>query len=517
MIYYLLIFSLFLTSCSKPVSSNTLRIAFNANPTTLNPREASDFTSSSLICLLFEGLTRCKEGSQVQLGLAQKVDISPDGKIYTFHLRKSFWSDGYPVTAYDFESSWKSALNPQKPSICAYLLYPIKNAEDYVKRRCPLEEVGIRALNAQTLQVTLEENTPYFLELTAFPLYLPTPSHQNHFSLENIIGNGPFQIEEMTLNHSIVLKKNKHFWDAHSIRLQSIHIHIISDEMTALQLFENQELDIVGSSLSPISVESLQNIEQSHPPLFTPMLASTFCTFNTESIPFSNLSIRKAFQKALDEKSLSLAITQMGPLPAHSLLPPAFFNSIEPSEKQESHRQEAKELFSQGLSELNLSIDDLEPITLYYKANSIDKKIAQMLQQEWKECLGIEIQIKQFDSKSLLQHLHQKNYKIALASWIAQFNDPINILERFKDKTNPKNYPNWEDLSYAATLNMAAKTVDAPTRDSLLKKARNILEENVPLFSIYHWQSPLLIHPRVKNLNTNATGALLIEYCYIED
>jgi oligopeptide transport system substrate-binding protein len=427
------------------------------------------------------------------------------------------------VTAKDFETSWKAALNPQKPSLCAYLFYPIKNAEDYVKRRCSLEDVGIRALNAQTLQVVLEENTPYFLALTAFPLYLPVPSHHAPpplSSSQKLVNNGPFHIEEVKLGDSISLKKNKTFWNAERIRIDSIHISIVSDEMTALQLFENKELDILGGALSPISIESLQHLKQSEGLLFAPMLASTFCTFNTELLPFSNFSIRKAFALAIDWESLSKAIHQMGPLPAENLLSPAFFNETNTPLKKEkpklSNKERAKELFSQGLKELNISMSELEPITLYYKSNSIDKKLAQMLQKEW-ECLGISIAIEQYEPKALLQKLHQKNYQLSLGSWIAQFHDPISILERFKDKTNPKNYPNWENRAYVESLNMAAKTIDPSSRNEWLKKAEKILENDVPLIPLYHWQAPILTQPRVKSLSTNATGAILVEYCDLDD
>lgn len=516
MIRFLLLLILLLTGCHKTPRHppNTLRISFAGDPATTDPKRSGDFVSSTLICLLYEGLTRCKSGSEVELALAEKVEISADGKTYLFTLRKSFWSDGRPVTAYDFEKSWKTILEPNFPSLCAYLLYPIKNAEAYAKGNCQSSQVGVHAINTYTLEVELEHPTPYFLSLTAFPLYLPTPSHITDDAAQggNPVCNGPFLLENMTPGSEIILKKNETFWASRQISLERIHISIVANEMTALQLFEKGELDLVGGPLTPIAMEP--NLRKDFPLRLLPMSASTFCTLNTETYPFSNKALRKAFTLAAQNHPDIIGEIEMaGQIPANGLLPPSLSlqnpNAASPEEK-------AEEFLQKALEELHITAKDLEELTLYYKTNPIEKRIALTLQKIWSETLGITIKIEQADPKSLIQRLYAKNYQLSLASWIAQFHDPINILERFKDKTHPKNYPGWENINYRNMLDQASSACCQAERFPFLLRAEQILKEETLLIPLYHWSYPLLMHPRIQGLETTSSGGILLEKCSVK-
>lgn len=476
--FYLL---LFLASCqmAPKIPPNTLRISFMQDPATIDPRKSCDYTSSSLICLLFEGLTRCTSGSDVELAIAEKVTISEDQKTYTFSLRKTFWSDGHPLSAHDFEKSWKDILTPGFPAPCAYLLYPIKNAESYAKGLCT--EVGIHALDDHTLRVELEQPTPYFLSLTAFPLLLPVPAHNNKLILpweKTIVCNGPFIIEKMDPGSQLILKKNTSFWNLPKIHLDTIHISIVSDELTAIHLFEKGELDLVGGPLTPITMDILPKNLPFH---LIPMAASTFCSLNTKKL---SLPIRKALSAIQNHPKLVKEIEMMGQIPARHILPPSL-----------------RESFSDNVKETRAPIK-LDPIelTLYYKGHPLEKKIAQTLQKIWEETLGIHIQIEQVESKSLINKLHTKNYQLCLAYWIAQFHDPINILERFKEETGAKNYPGWSSDEYKEYL-----------AQNDLEKGEYLLEEQTVMIPLYHWNSPLLINPRVQGLSSTSTGGLLLE------
>ena len=494
----ILLFLLFLSSCQyqPSIPPNTLRICFSQNPTTLDPRKCSDFISSTLISLLYEGLTRCEGGSEITWGVAESVTISSDGTTYLFSLKEAYWSDGHLVSAQDFEKSWKQILTPHFPSPCAYLLYPIKNGERYAKGLCSIDEVGVHAINDHTLEVVLEKKTPYFLSLTAFPLYLPTPSHT-----EELVYNGPFTLEKMTLGREILLSKNPLFWNAPHISLSSIHATIVTSEMTALQLFEKGEVDIAGSPLASISIDSLPSLKKQFPFHFLPMAASTFCTMNTQTFPFSNRLLRKAFSLAIQNHPMLVEeILLTGQIPAESALPPILssrsFTSYQP--------KEAQTYFIQALEELQISSHDLETLTLYYRGHPTEKKIAQTLQKIWKETLGVQIQLEQLDPKCLLPKIYAKNYQMALSSWIAQFLDPVNLLERFRDCDCQKNYPGWSSDLYKEALD--------EDRFALLEE---ILNEEAPLIPLYHWNSPMLIHPRVQGLKTTSVGGILFENCSI--
>ena len=235
MIRAILIFLLLFGSCTKsiqPPNPDRLRISFALYPPSIDPRFSSDFTSSTLICLVFEGLTQCQAGGNIELALSEKVDISPDQLTYIFHLRPSLWSDGTAVTAYDFEKSWKKILDPSFQSPTAYLFYCIRNARDAYQGKISLDAVGIRCIDEKTLMVVLEHPAPYFLSLTATPAYLPVPpDREEQFEILNgnkpipFVSNGPFTIQQIQPNAQIDLKKNDLHWNkktSNSMRFRSI-------------------------------------------------------------------------------------------------------------------------------------------------------------------------------------------------------------------------------------------------------------------------------------------------------
>ena len=524
--FYISFFLLLIAGCFTPPSksdskASSLRIAFQNHPVTIHPRKSGDFTSASLICLLYEGLTRCGPGEMICPGLAHKIDISSDGTIYTFHLRQSVWTDNTPVTAIDFEKSWKKSIEPSSGCLSTYLFFPIKNVEKYIEGKVVLNEVGIRTIDPYTLQVELEKPTPYFLSLTAFPTYLPTPFHKeeknaywDQIASERIF-NGPFQIDRMVANDEICLSKNETFWNRKDILLSSIQITIVPDETTALQMFEEGELDFIGGPLSPLPPDALQNLENKGRLQLMPMDASTFCTFNTETFPFHNLALRQAFSLAIDREKIIREANKIGQIPALSALPPSFFEGLGSKLPENGLREEitakAKKLFQQALKELGITANDLENLPFYYKQNQDNQRLVQILQKTWKEAFGISLKLEQLDPKNHLEKLHQKHYQIALASWISQFHDPIGILDRFRSKDNPKNFPNWENEQYIQKLQQASLCIDKDQRIKQLQEAESIFMEDVPIAPLYHWKAPYSCSRQLKNIATTSTGGILFE------
>lgn len=492
------LFLLFLASCSSPQKPNHLRISFNTQPTTLDPRKCGDFASSTLVSMIYEGLTRCMPGGAVEPALAEKFEVSDDGKVYLFHLRRAFWSDGKPITAYDFESSWKKNLNP--PSLSAHLFYPIKNGEKCAKGEVPSSELGVWALDERTLRVELEHPTSYFYSLTAFPSYFPVPSHVDN---PEGISSGPFCIEKMVRNSEISLSKNQKFWNRRKVFLDQIHISIIPEETTALQMFERGELDWVGGALSPLPPDALETIQKRHTIHCIPNAGTTFCTFNTQTAPFQNIHLRRAFSLAIDRTEIVEKIVQFGQIPATRILPP----SLAKTHKKLlplTNKEEAQKEFKKAMEELQ----KIDPLTFYFRTGQIDKRLAQTLQKQWEETLGVTIKLVQLDEKSHAQKLQQRDYQIALTSWIAQFDDPISILERFKNRTNLKNYCGWEDPAYALLLEEATQS---PRRIELLETAETLFAEQMPLTPIYHWSSPVLYSPRIQQIGTTPCGGILFD------
>lgn len=496
--------SLLFVSCSKSKStpSSTLKLSFNTWPSTLDPRRCADFVSSTLVCMTYDGLTRCLPGGDVELALAKKIEVSSDLLVYTFHLREAFWSDGQPITAYDFEASWKEILNPPKP--CAFLFYPIKNAEKCAKKEVTIDEVGILALDEKTLRVELENPTPYFKNLTAFPSFLCAPSH----SSGSQVLSGPFLYQRISENHEIVLKKNPFYWNRKNVFLDQVHIAIVPDESTALEMFENGDLDWLGGPLCPLPPDAIDKLKSQL--IFVPNAASTICTFNTQEFPFNNLNLRLAFALSINRDEIVEKVTGAGQVPAKSMLPPAFSKE----EYKLTDLERAKEYFKMGLEELSIQPKQLESLILYYRPTQIEKRLAQTLQRDWFKAFGIQINLVQLDYKSHTHRLQTRSYQLALASWIAQFDDPLSILSRFKDSSHLKNYPGWEDGFYSHLLNLANTS---PNREEVLAQAEKIFEENMPLCPIYHWSSPAICSSKVESIATTPCGGVLFERFKLKD
>lgn len=468
-----------LASCSRNEGPESrLKIAFNMQPTTTDPRLTSDFVSSTLVGMIYEGLTRCLPGNEVELALAERVEISKDLKVYTFHLREAYWTDGKRITAFDFESSWKGLL--QIPSSSSFLFYPIKNAELCVKGEIGSEAVGVLAIDERTLRVELEEPTPYFYSLTAFPSFLPIASHDPG------VWSGPFRVEKMVHNDEIVLKKNEMYWNRENVFLDEVHISIVPDEMTALQMFEQGQLDWVGGSISPLPSDALEKLRDRLQ--FIPCSASTFCTFNVEVCP---VHLRKALSYAIDRKALVEEITQA----ASSVLPPSFTEQV-------------FDLYDPVLAKELLGKGPIPKLTLSFKPSQVERRIAQVLQKQWEKVLGVKVELVQVEFKTLIQKLQTKDYEIALASWIAQFDDPISLLGRFNDRGNLKNYPGWEHEEYTKLLIEAGRSQE---RGELLQRAEAILVEEMPLAPLYHWSSPAVVSPRIETIATSPCGGILFE------
>jgi oligopeptide transport system substrate-binding protein len=514
-----LLFLILLAGCrsqEKP-PSNTLRISFSCYPSTMDPRKSGDFTSSTLICLVFDGLTRCLPDGSPENALAEKIDISKDQLTYTFHLRPSTWSDGHAVTAFDFEQSWKQALDPKLPSVCAYLFYPIKNAEKAVQNLVELDEVGIRAIDDLTLEVTLERPTPYFLSLTSFPSFLPVPQHRvaemdGIISKERTI-NGPYTIKKAVFQSLIILEKNKNYWNADALKIEEIQIHIINSESTAYHMFECGELDWIGGILAPISPDALSAVKDRA--IYTPMSASTFFTFNTVRPPFNNLHLRKAFCMAIDRHEIAREILPQTQIIATRCIPPSLAGGENRDILPSFDPEQAKIHLQLGLQEVGETVESLSPVILHFRSGIVDRNIAQIIQRKWKDILGVDVLLVETDFKTHKEILHARKYEVAIANWVAQYHDPANILERFKTPTNAKNYPAWNHPQYAHLIQQLQQEFEPQKRRPLIEQAEDLLAQELPILPIYHWSSPSLCSQRLQNMQTTPSGGVLFERSYL--
>ncbi len=515
-------------SCQKkvitaPAQTQCIHLNLKNEPATLDPRKGGDVISSHMHFLLFEGLVKLNPDNSITSAQAKTFDISKDGTIYTFVLRDSLWSDGAPVTAFDFEKAWKDILDPSFPSLNAHLLYPIKNAEAAKKGKVPLCEVGVAAKDDKTLVITLEKPTPYFLDLIAFCVFFPV-NRQNderypdwaHHAGEHYVCNGPFILKEWRHNNEIVVEKNPLYWDQTRVIPDLIHFSMIDNEMTTLQMFENGQLDMIGEPLSPLPVDALPTLKKKGRVMRHPVGGTTMITFNVDKAPFNNVKIRKAFAYAIDRESIVKNITQMGETPALNAVPPVLKNNRNHAFFKDADYSQAKALLEEGMKEMGITREAFKDVTYFYSTTELNHKIAQAVQQQWFHALGLRIKIENLDHKVLMDKLIKRNYSFAQSLWLAQYNDQMNILERFKIKANAKNYPNWENEEYIRLLE-ASFYENGLKRFEILEKAEGIFLSEMPICPIYHWEMPYIVQPHLGEVGMTPVGDLVFEKLSIEN
>ncbi len=506
--FFLLI--LLLTGCAAPPAPRPerLNISFHSMPQTADPGKCGDFLSATLICMIFEGLTRSASDGSVDFALAKSVEISEDGLTYLFHLRPSFWSDGTLVTAHDFVKSWKRAIHPD--SLSSYLFYPIKNAEKACKGDCGYDEIGLRALSDNALEVILDQKTDYFLSLTAFPSYLPAPSHAA-IEISNepsaFVSNGPFLLDSINTHSHLLLKKNSLYWNSRAISLDEIQISIISNEATAMRMFSQGELDCLGASISPILPDSIKSLKDKFPLQKFPMGATTFVALKNDHPYLKCRQLRQALALAVNRRELIERITQMEETPAASFIPPSLLSNQIRELYPLFDPIAAREHFALALQELRIAPEEIS-LTLSYSASELNTRLAQALQTHWKEVLGLNIELDAKEAHCFKELLYHREFDLALAFWIAQFLDPINILERLEDPKNWKNYSGWDHAGFREKIRLVRQGNE---RMRQIEDAEEILASEMPLIPLYHWSNLVLCNPRVQNLQVNPNGAILFE------
>lgn len=497
----------------KKQAPHVFRMNISREPATLDPRRGSELIGSAMHYILFEGLMRLNCDGSVHPAQAKSVEISDDRKTYTFYLRDTFWSDGSPVTAQDFELSWKKILSPNFPSPNVHLFYPIKNAELAKKGVVNLSDVGIYSINDKTLQVHLENPAPYFLDLVSFCVFYPVnhkidQQNPNWFfeAGPTFISNGPFTLASWKHNNEIVFERNPLYWEANQIFLDQIHVSMVSDENTALKMYENGELDIIGQSISRIPNEAIEAFQKKGLLHINDSPGTTVVWFNNDRFPFNNKNIRKAFAYAINRKEIVENITQLGEEIATNIIPPILMKNKLSSYFKDNDTTLAAELFQKGLEELKIKTHQFPEIIYAYSMSDTNHRLAQILQNQWSKALGVKIVLRNIDHKILLDDLGNRNYQIAQSYWVAQYNDPLNIFERFKSKKNIKNYPSWENPEYTRLLEKSALDETPDQRLQTFQAAEALFMEEMPLAPIYHWKSTFMLQPHFSNTKYTSGG-----------
>jgi oligopeptide transport system substrate-binding protein len=503
-----------------------MRTCFYMDPLTVDPRKNGDLYSSAFLFMLYDGLTHLLPTGKVELSLAKSVDISPDGKVYVFTLRQAFWSDGHSITAHDFEYSWKKTLDPQFCSTCPQLFFPIKNAELALTGKIDLDEVAIHALDEETLRVELTHPTPYFLSLVSSCNFFPIPKHiaetkpdWDQIPAQKLTISGPFQLIRWEKRKEIILAKNPFYWNAKNTTLSELKISIVSNEYTTLDMFENDELDLVSFALSSIPLNALKTYHRTGQLQLLPMGSTAFCAFNLHQFPFTNQNIRKAFSYAVDREKLVTEITQLNEIPATRCIPPILDQNINYQIIPPYSEALAKSHLHKGMAELGIPFDVsnlqfrlfLDHLTLTYDETQTSRNVAQALQEQWSRVLGFKVKLQFQKYHMQMENILNGTYAITLSTWLAQYTEPMNILERFKYKKLKKNFPRFENEEYIQLLNQSFQE-DQEKRQAILLKAEKLLMEQMPIAPLFHFNFAIIKKPAVSGVEISPTGVVQFKH-----
>lgn len=504
---FILFFYLFIEGGCKPKvikekDPNTLNICALSDPFSFDPRIAGDRNSQVILRMLYDGLMRIGVDGKPEKALTKDLSISEDGKRYTFFLKKTYWSNGETVTAYDFERSWKKAISLDFSSHYAYAFYIIKNVRDYCYKKASIEEVGIYAKADDVLVVDLEYPAPYFLELVSNPVYSPVhrffdQKGSNWFSINDMVCNGPFKMQNWKFKQEIILDRNGLYWDEQNVYLEQINISIISDNCTALMMFERGEIDWIGEPLCPLPQDAISSLKNEKNLLIGPPLSIYWCICNTKKPPFNNLKIRKALAYAVDRNSIVKHYLEGNELPALSILPPQLSLRKTPYFKDHD-LQKALTLFNQALEEMNFKKEELPSITITHSSGT--KIIPQILQEQWKKAFNIPIEVQGLDWHSCLKKVMTKDFQIMGLYWESWINDPIYNL-RYNELLCNEIDPKIDQL-----LTLSDQTINIDERNNFLLQVENLLLDQMQVIPIYFRTDFSLKKSYVKDLYFTPLG-----------
>ncbi|KKC30322.1 ABC-type dipeptide/oligopeptide/nickel transport system, periplasmic component [Caldanaerobacter subterraneus subsp. pacificus DSM 12653] len=423
---------------SQGQSEQVLNLNLGEEPPTLDPQKATDEVSITVLNAVLEGLVRYNKDGKIEKGsgLAKDWKISDDGLTYTFYLKDAKWSDGNPITAYDFEYAWKRALDPKTGSQYAYQLYYIKGAEEYNSGKGSADQVGVKALDDKTLQVTLKAPAPQFLGLTSFVNYLPLEKSVYEKYGDKVgsdpstmVFSGPFIIKEWNHEQNIVLEKNPNYWDKDNVKLDKINFGMIKDNNSLVQNYDTGALDSIF-----IPGDYIDKYKDS-PEFHTYALATVwYLQFNNKDKIFKNANIRKAFTLAVNRELFVKEVMKNGSIPAEAVVPPGipgyngdFRSGAGPGYFKDNDVAQAKEYLQKGLQELGLS--KLPTIKFLTGDSDTANKYSVALQQMWNQALGVQVEIQNVAFKVRLDMMERRDYQIVLAGWGADYNDPMTFLD----------------------------------------------------------------------------------------
>lgn len=520
--------SLLLTACSseeketknnakateKNETKQSISLPYIAEIPTMDVTKATDSESMNVMRNVFEGLYILGENNKVIPGVAKSYEVSEDKKTYTFHLRDSKWSNGTPVTAADFVFSWKRAVNPDTAAEYAFLFFDIKNAKSINSKELPIDKLGVKAIDDQTLEVQLEQPIPYFIDLTTFATFLPI--NEKYFELQGkqygleanqLVYNGAFTLDNWKHEQGFQLKKNSNYWDAKTVKLDEINFDIVKEKSTEINLYESGQLDRVG--LTGEFVDKYRNN-----PDFKERSEVTvqFLRLNQKNDVLKNKNARLAIGQAMNKKAFVDTVLNNGSLPAVGFIPDDFAKGPDGKDFRKENGALVKDDVKTGKVNWKKAKQELgkEQVTLELLTsdNAIAKKNAEYLKGELEKNLdGLTVHVKPQPRKQQIQLLLNSDYDIGIDVWAPDIPDPITFLDIFTTDSS-YNFDKYSNQAYDELIHQVKTDLagNETARWEAMKRAEKILLEDGAVAPFYQPGRSYLQRSTVKGIVTNDFG-----------
>ena len=497
-------------SATQAKGGKILRVGNGAEPQDLDPQTITGTPEYHLMIALFEGLVAlAPDGNSLEPGVAERWEVSPDGLVYTFHLRADAkWSNGLPVTAHDFVRSARRMLTPSLGADNSYMFFHVAGAEDFFNGKLTdFGKTGFQAPDDRTLRLTLRQPTPFLLPALLHHAWFPIPADtvakfggldrkdSGWTRAENFVGNGPFVLQEWRPNQVFVVRRSPTYWDRVHVALDEIQFYPVELADTEERMFRSNQLDITNEV--PLTKVAVYRREQPGVLRIDPYCGVYYYRFNIARPPFDDVRVRRALALAIDRESLVKNVTLAGEQPAYSLVPPGV-GGYQSRHHLEGDLAEARRLLAEAGYPGGAGFPKVE---LLYNTLEKHRTIAEALQQMWRKNLGIDLTLYNQEWKVYLDSQKTLNFQIQRAGWIADYVDPHVFFDLWRTGGGNNN-TNWGNAEFDRLL---ARALDAKTtagRYEIYQQMEKILLDDLPVMPIFYYTYARLVRPTVKHFRT---------------
>ncbi|HEH5576823.1 TPA: peptide ABC transporter substrate-binding protein [Staphylococcus aureus] len=526
------IFVLILSGCSKEGiysdKGQVFRKVIPQDMSTLDTTLITDAVSGDISNQVFEGLFTLDKNDKAKLALAKELPKkSNGGKTLTFKLRKDAkWSNGDPVTAYDFVYAWRKLVDPKTGSEYAYIMSDIENADSINSGKLPVEKLGIKALSKYELEIKLKRPIPYINELLALSNFYPqnekvAKKYGEKYGLkpQNAVYNGAFKVDTWRAEDKILLSKNNFYWDKKNVKLDKVNYKILKDKQAGASLFETGSVDD-----TLILADQVKKYENSSALQKRITSGNFFIKFNQKKVEeFKNQDLRMAIALAIDKKGYVEAVKNDGSIYSNTFTAKGvaklsngddYLSSINSPLKYD--KKEALKHWEKAKKELNIKNFTFSMNT----EDTPDSKIsAEYIKAQIEKNLpGVKMKIRQLPFKQRLSEEFKMTYETSLTGWAADYPDPTTYLSTMT-KDNPQNNTDWSNKKYDDYLGEINGELlgEVSKRDNRMKEDEELLLNDVPLAPIYQKGEAHLTNPKVKGLQYHVVGPdTTLKYVYID-